>query len=139
MNIPRLLLAIVVGFILIFATDMLIHGMWLKPDYEATKTIWRPDAEMQARGHWFFIAQILCAATFVLIWAKGAAGRSIGAGVAFGLLMGMFQQIWVLIIYAILPMPPDLAIKWFISGLVQAVLLGVATSLLYKPKTVPVV
>jgi hypothetical protein len=133
MNMKRLLLAIVVGFVVIFATDFLIHGLWLKPDYEATKAIWRPEAEMQAHGYWFFIAQILCAATFVIIWAKGFAGGSIGCGVVFGLLMGLFQQIWVLVNYAIIPMPGDLAVKWFFSGLAQAVLLGIATALVYKP------
>ena len=135
MNMKRLVLAIVVGFIVIFGTDTLIHGIWLKPDYEATKAIWRPESEMQAHMHWFFIAQILCAATFVIIWAKGAAGRSVGAGIVFGLLMGMFQQIWVLVNYAILPMPGDLAVKWYFSGLAQAVLLGIATALVYKPRT----
>src|SRR5882672_3427577 len=134
MNMKRLVLAIVVGFVVIFATDSLIHGFWLKPDYDATKAIWRPEAEMQGHMYWFFIAQFLCAATFVIIWAKGAAGRSIGAGVAFGLLMGMFQQIWVLVNYAILPMPGDLAVKWYFSGLAQAVLLGIATALVYKPR-----
>ena len=130
----RLVLAIVVGFVVIFATDFLIHGLWLKPDYEATKAIWRPEAEMQLRQHWFFIAQILCALTFVVIWAKGCASGSIACGVVFGLLMGLFQQIWVLVNYAIIPMPGDLAVKWFISGLAQAVLLGIATALVYKPR-----
>jgi hypothetical protein len=134
MNVPRLLLAIVVAFVVIFGTDSLIHGMWLKADYEATKAIWRPESEMQQHMYCFFIAQFLCAATFVIIWAKGAAGRSIGAGIVFGLLMGMFQQVWVLINYAILPMPGDLAVKWYFSGLGQAVLIGIATALVYKPR-----
>jgi hypothetical protein len=49
MNVPRLILAIVAGFIVIFATDYLIHGVWLVPDYSATKSLWQPDAEMNAR------------------------------------------------------------------------------------------
>jgi hypothetical protein len=32
-------------------------------------------------------------------------------------------------------MPGDLAVKWYFSGLVQAVLLGLATALVYKPRT----
>jgi len=57
MNIPRLLIAIVAGFIVIFATDWLIHGIWLVPDYEATKALWRPESEMQAHMHWMLFAQ----------------------------------------------------------------------------------
>jgi hypothetical protein len=34
----------------------------------------------------------------------------------------------------IMPMPAELAVKWFFSGLAQAVLLGIVTSLVYKPE-----
>ena len=48
MNFKRLVLAIVVAFIFIFATDFLIHAVWLKQDYLATRKLWRPEAEMNA-------------------------------------------------------------------------------------------
>jgi len=138
MNMKRLFLAIVAGFIVIFATDYLIHGLWLMPDYEATKSLWRPEAEMHSRFYWMILAQIICAVTFVIIWAKGAVGGSVGNGIGFGLLIGLFQQIWAIVDYVVIPMPGELAAKWFFSGLGQAVLLGIVTALVYKPKTVPV-
>lgn len=134
MNIPRLLLAIVVAFVIIFGTDMLIHGIWLKPDYDATKTVWRSESEMNARIGWMFLAQIICAATFVLIWAWGFAGGKIGTAVMFAVVMGMFQGIWVLVNYVVIPMPGDLAVKWYFAGMAQAVLIGIATSLIYRPR-----
>lgn len=137
MNMKRLFLAIVVAYLVIFGTDYLIHEVWLKPDYEATKSIWRPEADMQSRFYWLILAQIICAVTFVIIWAKGVVSGSVGNGIGFGLLMGLFQQIWALVNYAIIPMPGELAVKWFFSGLVQAVLIGITTALIYKPKTVP--
>lgn len=133
MNIPRLIVAIIVGFVVIFGTDVLIHGFWLDPDYKATASLWRPESEMQSRFHWMLIGQLLCAVTFVIIWAKGAAGTSMGTAIGFGLLMGLFQQVWVIVNYVVLPMPGELAAKWFFSGLVQAVLLAVVTALIYKP------
>ena len=93
MNMKRLLLAIVVAFAIIFGTDFLIHGFWLNPDYEATRSLWRPESEMYTHFHWMLLAQLLCAATFVIIWAKGFAGRDIASGITFGLLMGIFQGI----------------------------------------------
>jgi hypothetical protein len=138
MNIPRLLLAILVAFVLLFGTDFLIHGYWLKPDYEATKTLWRPEAQMESYMLWMFLAQFLCAATFVLIWAMGFAGRSVGTGIVFGLIMGVFQQIWVLVNYVVLPMPGDLAVKWYFSGLAQAVLIGIVAAFVYKPRAATV-
>ena len=80
-----------------------------------------------------FIAQLLGVATFVTVWAKGFAGGRIGTAVGFGLLMGLFQSIWVLANYVMIPLPGDLAVKWFIGGLVQAMLLGLVTSFAYKP------
>ena len=133
MNIKRLLLAIVAGFLVIFGTDLLIHGFWLKPDYEATKHLWRPESEMQSHFCWMISAQILCAITFVIIWAKGFAGRDLGTGAFFGLLMGLFQNIWAIVNYVVIPMPGELATKWFFAGLVQAVILGIVTALVYKP------
>ena len=67
MNIKRLLLAIVVGFVIIFGTDFLVHGLWLNPDYEATKSHWRPESEMQTHFYWMLLAQLLCVVTFVII------------------------------------------------------------------------
>jgi hypothetical protein len=138
MNIPRLLLAIVVAFVVIFASDYLIHHVWLRTDYEAIKSILRPEADMQSRIHWLILAQMICAITFVIIWAKGVVSGSIGNGIGFGLLMGLFQQIWALVNYVIIPMPGDLAVKWFFSGLVQAVLIGITTALVYRPRSVAV-
>jgi hypothetical protein len=137
MNMKRLLLAIVVAFAVIFGTDFLIHGFWLNPDYEATKSLWRPENEMHTHFCWMLFAQFLCAATFVIIWAKGFAGRNIATGITFGLLMGLFQQIWAIINYVVMPLPGTLALKWFFSGLVQAILLGIVTAMIYKPEGAP--
>ena len=66
MNIPRLIGAMIVGFILVSGTDYLIHEVWLKPEYQATKELWRTEADMMARMPWMFGAEFLFAATFVL-------------------------------------------------------------------------
>ena len=133
MNIKRLLLAILAGWVVVFATDFLIHELWLGPVYAATKPLWRPESDMSTYFCWMLVAQFLIVTTFVIVWAKGFAGRSIGAAVSFGLLMGVFQQTWAIILFAVMPLPAELAIKWFLAGLVQAVLLGIVTSLVYKP------
>ena len=137
MNIKRLILAILAGWMAIFATDYLIHELWLGPIYQATKPLWRPEEEMHARICWMFLAQFLIVTTFVIVWAKGFAGRSIAMAITFGLLMGLFQQTWAIILFVVMPLPADLAVKWFIGGLAQAVLLGIVTSLVYKPASPP--
>lgn len=135
MNIKRLILSIAAGFVVIFATDYLIHAVWLLPDYDATKELWRPEAEMEKRFWQMLIAQFLCVATFVVIWAMGFADRaSIKTACVYGLLMGMFQQVTTIITHVVQPFPTGLAMKWIVSGLAQAVLLGVVTFFVYKPE-----
>jgi hypothetical protein len=134
MNMKRLLLAIVVAFVIVFGTDFLIHGIWLSSDYEATKELWRPESDMNARFHWMLMAQLIGAATFVIIWAKGFAGRDVGTGITFGLLMGLAQQVWAIIDHVVMPVPGALAAKWVVAGLVQGVLLGIVTAFIYKPE-----
>ena len=137
MNMKRLLLAIVAAFVIVFGTDFLIHGLWLNRDYEATKELWRPESDMHARFHWMLMAQLIGAATFVIIWAKGFAGRDLATGITFGLLMGLFQGIWAIINHVVMPVPGALATKWLLAGVVQCVLLGIVTALIYKPDAAP--
>lgn len=137
MNIKRLLLAMTAAFAITYATDFLVHGVWLNPDYLAAKSLWRPPDEMRTFQHWVFLAQLICVVTFVIIWAKGFAGRDIATGIFFGLLMGMSQQVWTIVNYVAMPVPGALAAKWFVAGVLQSILLGIATALIYKPKVAP--
>lgn len=134
MNYPRLILAIVVGFISVFATDFLIHGFWLAPDYKATSELWRPEAEMTARFPRLLTAQLLATIPFVVLWAIGFALRgSFALACGYGLLLGVLVQATTIITYVVSPLPPLIALKWIGSGLLQSIALGVVTFLAYKP------
>ena len=135
MNPKRLLLAIVAAFVFVFASDFLIHGIWLQPTYHATASLWRPEADMRAHMGWMCGAQFLAALTFVVLWARGFAEKAcLRCGVMYGLFMGLFNQSTTLMTYAVQPLPEEIPLKWFAAGLVQAVLLGVLTFFVYKPK-----
>ena len=79
-------------------------------------------------------AQLLAAITFVLIWAMGFAARgTMGLACAYGFLMGIFVQVTSIITYVVSPLPSEIALKWFCSGLAQSIVLGMVTFLVYKP------
>jgi|SRR6185369_16963671 len=138
MNVKRLVIAIIVGFVYVFATDFLIHAVGLGEEYGKTKELWRPEAEMQARMPLMSAGQFLAAATFVLVWALGFAERgTIGLACLYGLLLGLFSQSTTLIMYVVQPLPQNIATAWFVSGLVQSALFGVVTHFVYKPKGSP--
>lgn len=112
MNPKRLLLAIVAVFLGIFASDFLIHGVWLKNDYAASMPLWRPEAEMQSHMGWLLLGELLGAVTFVVIYAKGFAEKACPmCAVMFGLFMGLFMQANTFITYAVQPIPGSLVAK----------------------------
>ena len=137
MNLKRLLLAMAAAFAITYASDFLVHGVWLRPDYLAAKSLWRPSEEMRTFQHWVFVAQLISVMTFVILWAKGFAGRNIATGIIFGLLVGMSQHILLIVNYVAMPFPGALAAKWFLGGVAESVMLGIVTALIYKPAQYP--
>jgi len=73
MNSRRLLLAIVTVFIATFATDYLIHGLWLESAYTKTIELWRSDPEILLNTPWLMGGQLLTAIVMVGIWAMAFA------------------------------------------------------------------
>ena len=135
MNTGRLALAIIAGFIFIFASDFAVHGIWLASTYKATASLWRSEADMQSRFLVLLFGQFVCALAFLYIWARtGWRRRSVADGCSYGFWMGLFQQSTTIILYVVSPMPWALALKWFGVGVVQAVLLGALAALIYKPR-----
>ncbi|MEP6821759.1 MAG: hypothetical protein ABI946_05350 [Chthoniobacterales bacterium] len=137
MNPKRLLLTVLAGFAFIFASDFLIHAVWLAPSYKATAELWRTDPEMQQRFLWMLFGQLLCAVAFSVIWAMGFAGRPLATGVFFGFFMGIAVQVWAIAFFVVAPLPGGIAAKWFFSGLLQATLLGVIIAAIYRPRATP--
>ena len=134
MNPKRLLLAIVAVFAAMFATDFLIHGLWMEPVYKATMHLWRPDEEMKSHMGWLCAGQLLATVTFVLIWAKGFAATGCRkCAVMYGLCMGLFSQANTLISYAVQPLTLEIVWKWMLSGVLQGIVVGLVVQSVYKP------
>src|SRR5688572_32819728 len=91
MNAKRLILAIIVVFISLFAMDFVIHGFIMQADYKATPTLWRSDEEMGKHFHWLLLYQFVCAFIFSVIWAKAFANwGTLSAAAVYGSMMGAF-------------------------------------------------
>ncbi len=137
MNAKRLLLAIVVVFVGVFASDFLIHGVWLQSTYKETASLWRPEADMQKYFPFLLLGQFLATVTFVVIWSKGfPAVSSLGKSCLYGITMALFGQAMTCVTYAVQPMPGSLMVKWFVAGLGQGVLMGVLVFLVGRRKPV---
>ncbi|MFM8468574.1 MAG: hypothetical protein ACKODH_01175, partial [Limisphaerales bacterium] len=72
-----------------------------------------------------------------ITWMPNASLRTCSGprcGLLYGLYMGLFSQANTLITYAVQPLPSEIAVKWFLSGAVQGVLLGVLVYFVYPPR-----
>jgi len=138
MNLKSLLITIVVAFVTVWATDFLIHAVWLGQRYGETKELWRSEEEMMKNMHFMFLGQFLVGTAFTLLFASFVAvKRCLKATLTFAGLIGIMSSAAQLIMFAVQPLPGDLVVKWCIAYLVQALLLGVIVHQVYKPLNTP--
>lgn len=132
--IKNILIATVAVFAVTFGFDFLFHGMLLKGDYEATASLWRPKAEMEAMmGVCMFYHAVLAfgVASLYGFATKNSpcCGGCSKTGIKFGLLLGLIVGIGMFSSYIWTPMPLDLAIKWLGGSLAWGVITGYVLSL----------
>jgi hypothetical protein len=132
MNVKRFVLATIAVFIFFQITAFIIHGLILNPIYQQMADVWRPD--MMSKMWIMYITSLIFSFVFVYVFSKGYENRGIGEGIRFGIIMGllilvvgMFNQ------YAVYLIPFSLALKWFISGMIEYIIAGIIVSLIYKP------
>lgn len=133
MNVKRFILASLAVFVLFIGFDFLVHVLILGPQYEAIKGIWRIDMD---KFMWIInVAELLFAFVFVYAFTKGYEGKGILEGIRYGVIIWILVQVVgtvsQLVIY---PIPKELALQWIGYGLVQYLVFGVVTSLIYKEK-----
>jgi hypothetical protein len=129
------LIAIIVTFVAVWATDFIIHAVWLGSTYKATASLWRPEAEMMTKMPWMFAGQFLIAVALATIYVKAMAERAtLQCAAGFGFCIGLFSAGAQLIMYAVAPYPGDLVLKWFCAYLVQGLVLGLVLFFVCKPK-----
>jgi hypothetical protein len=125
------------GFIAVFVTaeivNFLVNGLLLMRDYQATQSIWRPD--MMSLMWVFQVLMVVGAFFFTFIFAKGYEGKGVMEGVRYGFYIGVWLSIGMAYgTYAMIAIPYSLAIKWFLSGIVQYVLMGIVVAMVYGKK-----
>lgn len=138
MNTKKLVTAFVVVFILLEVTNYLVNMVILSSTYanpEISK-IFRPMAEMDAKMWMMRIADLVYSFFFVFIFVKGYENKGIMEGVRYGIYIGIFIQFMAAVAqHVVYPVQASLAVQWFIYGLIESVIFGVAAAVIYKPKT----
>ena len=133
MNLKRFILAAAAVFVTTAVLEYLIHWVFLRAEYEATQQLWRTEAEMKTGL--MLIVGIITALLFVYIFTKGYEGRGLLEGVRYGLIIGVFMMVpRAYMSYAVMPIPYSLALKWFLYGLVEFIVIGTVAAAIYRAK-----
>lgn len=131
-NIPRFLITVIAAFGFIFGFEFAYHGILLKPAYEATMHLWRPEADIIALMPYSFAVQLSMA---VLITGLFAFTKRTGLknGLRFGVILGLLLGILQLSAYTYLPIPLELATAWFSGAFFETLGVALLAGLIYKP------
>lgn len=126
----RIVLAVIAVFVLWTVMDMFIHGMLLLDTYKATEQLWRPDAEI--KNGLLTVVGLISAITFVLIYAL-MGSKSVATGFKYGLLFGLGAGVsFGYATYAVMPIPYNLALTWFLGTWAEATVGGIVAGLIVK-------
>jgi hypothetical protein len=126
----------IVVFVLMVILGYIIDTLILGSTYESLTNIWRPD--MQSKIWIFYLVMLFQAFFFSFIFSKGYEGKGIAEGVRYGLYIGIWMSVGMAYgSYAMIPIPYSLALQWFIYGVIQYIIYGIALALVFRKKAPP--
>jgi len=129
----KLILTVVLIFISWFTLDFFLHGILLRPLYESTANLWRPNDQMNIPL--IYIVTLVLILCFVFIYTLLINPKSIQAGLKYGVVLGIITGTASGFgTYLHMPVPLKLAIIWFFGGLVKATVAGLILGVIIKPK-----
>lgn len=138
MNWKRLIWAAVVVFIALIVTDLIFHVGILGCTYDELggQGIFRPESAITCYFWVKLITNAVFSFFFVFIFVKGYEGKGIMEGIRYGIYIWLFYYFVVsfnqFILYGI---PYFLTWYWIVIGLIQCIIFGILTAVIYKPKT----
>lgn len=138
MNKKKFLIAFIVVFVLLELLNYLVYNVIMMSAFESVKNVFRPMDDMMSKMWIMYIADIIWSFFFVFIFIKGYEKKGILEGLRYGIYIGLFQSFMAAYAqYVVYPLPYSMALQWFIYGLIEMIILGIATALIYKPQEVP--
>ena len=127
----KIIIAVAVIYVTWIAMDFVIHGLILGQSYAAMAQFWRPMEEM--KRVLMSIVTLIAGISFVLIYARLVANKSLITGMQFGILFGVGYGISMGFgSYSVMPIPYSIALTWFLGTLVEMTVAGILVGLIVK-------
>lgn len=133
----KLVIASVATFVILMATNYLVHSIWLMPDYDAIPLSHRSPWGIQHRFWAMVVGQVFFSVMFAYIYTRGRENKAwIEQGIRYGILLALLTVVPTsLSEYTVYIVPYRLAIKWMVAGGIQLVLAGLVVAAIFKDGT----
>jgi hypothetical protein len=118
-----LIVGAIVAFVVGFALAFVMHGVWLADDYEAMRSIMRPEDQAGQYMPWMTVGYLVWAFGLAWLYSKGKENKPwIAQGIRFGLGIAAVSAVpYNFVNYAIQPWPLDLVMKGLLADVVAVV------------------
>jgi hypothetical protein len=130
MNARKSIGAMVAAFLVLVATNWVVHGVLLRSSYEALAVTFRPVGMIHARMWLVLVGQALFAIAFVYVYLRGLERKPwLAQGARYGVVIWLMTVIPAsLAEYVTLFIPHQLALHWMLLGLAQLVITGIVVA-----------
>jgi hypothetical protein len=130
----KLVMAVVAVYIVLMATNYLVHSVWLAPDYDAIPLSHRSLEGIQHRFWAMLVGQFFFSAMFAYIYTRGRENKPwMVQGIRYGILVAFLTVIPTSLgEYVVYIIPYMLAIKWMVAGGIQLIIVGLVVAAIYK-------
>ena len=133
MNIKRFILASIAVFVVFENIDTAMHMFVLSGFYQNLEHLWRK--EMWNYMWIMYLSVFFFSFMFVYVFTKGCENRGVLEGLRYGLIIGLLMNVvGIFSQFVVYPIPIFLAVIWFAYAMVQYIICGIVTALIYKPK-----
>jgi len=119
----KIVLSVIALFVAWTVMDFVIHGVILKPAYEATANLWRPMNEMKMNV--MHLAVLITSISFAWIYVRMISNKSMATGLRYGLWWGLGAGVSMGYgTYSVMPIPYLMALTWFLGSLMEGAVAG---------------
>jgi hypothetical protein len=136
MNMKRVLLATLAGWVIFFVYGGLVFGMMLASDYRPFTNVFRSQSAMQQHVAIGVLSSLAAIIVLAVIYAKGYEGASgVAEGARFGFLVAIFAACThIADNYVVLQIGGKLAAEMALATLGEWTLVGIVIGLVYLPR-----
>lgn len=107
-----------VAFVFVFLFEFVVHGFLMMGLYEATMSVWRPQAESNMAV--MLLSQFLFAMAVAFFYPIVGPDKDCKKAIPFGFGLGLVMAMPQIASYSYLPIPISISLFWALASFVKA-------------------